>query len=164
MREAFKTDFEVTRIDNDYIIAFQGKTRQVDAGPGVAFMEVNTGNLVDNDGTRVVTRMEGINYYGIEDLNILLGSGADVVSVQGTSTGSYKYLPGLTASVATSVDGDGINIDEVQRLRLNASGTFTLSLDGQTTSAITLDPQNLNPDDVAQAIEDALNALTRRFS
>jgi hypothetical protein len=168
VREAFKTDFEVTRIDNDYIVAFQGKTRQVDAGPGVAFMEVNTGNLVNDDGTRVVTRMEGINYYGIEDLNILLGSGTDVMSVQGTSQGSYKYLPGLTASVATSVDGDGIDINEVQRLRLNASGTFTLSLTDpginggllQTTSDISLDPQNLNPDDVAQAIEDALNALT----
>ena len=32
------------------------------------------------------TRLSGINYYGIGELNVVLGSGNDIVNVQGTST------------------------------------------------------------------------------
>ena len=142
-------------MENTYIIGFQGKTRQRDSGPGVSFLDVNTTGLTGGSAG-AVTRMDGVNHYGIETLDLLLGSGSDVVSVQGTSRGSYKYDMDLTAVIETSTDGDGADVPEVQRLTLNAAGTFTLSLDGNTTAPITVDPADTSG--LAQDIEDAINA------
>jgi hypothetical protein len=153
IREAFKTDFTVAKVENTYLIGFQGKTRQLDAGPGVSFMVADT-DLGDDGNASIVTRMEGVNYYGIETMDILLGSGSDIVSVQGTSQGSYDYDMVMTAVVETSTDGNGVDIPEVQRLRLNAAGTFTLTLGTATSSPITVDPADL--DSLAADIETAL--------
>src|SRR5690606_10369637 len=83
VREAFKTDFMVVRSANTYIIGFQGKTRQTDGGPGAALLKVIADDLVGT--AEVVTRMDGVNYYGFERVDIRLGSGDDVFNVQGTS-------------------------------------------------------------------------------
>jgi len=156
LREAFKTDFTVAKVEHTYLIGFQGKTRQLDAGPGVSYLSVDNGEMIGGEAS-VVTRMEGVNYYGIETLDVLLGSGSDIVSVQGTSQGSYDYDMGMTALIETSTDGDGGTVPEVQRLRLNAAGTFTLRLTGETatTDPITVDPADTST--LAQAIEDAIN-------
>jgi hypothetical protein len=155
VREAFKTDFTVTRVENTYTIGFQGKTRQLDAGPGVSLVVADTSDLTGT--VDIVTRMDGINHYGIETMDVLLGSGSDIVSVQGTSQGSYDYDMGMTAVIETSTDGDSGNVPEVQRLRLNAAGTFTLTFDGETTADITVDPADLSV--LAGNIEAALEAL-----
>jgi Ca2+-binding RTX toxin-like protein len=86
--EAFKSDFSVVRVDDTYIIGFQGKTRSIDAGSGVSFLVVDESDL--DGSTSVVTRMDGIQYYGIEQLNIITGDGHNIINVQGTSSGSYK--------------------------------------------------------------------------
>jgi len=92
-REAFKSDFSVTRIDNTYIIGFQGVTRELDGGSGVSKINVNgDASFVNSGGAVIETRMDGINYYGFEEVNILFGSGTDVLNVQGTSTGSFKGI------------------------------------------------------------------------
>ena len=150
VREAFKTDFEVTKINNDYIVNFQGKTRQLDAGPGVGLFSIDNSGLIGGEA-QVATRMNGINYYGFEVLDILLGSGADVVNVQGTSAGSYQYD---LASISTTTDGGATS--EIQELSIKGAGDFTLSLNGMTTTPINVDPGDL--DGLAQAIEDALVA------
>jgi hypothetical protein len=106
VREAFKTDFTVVRTGDTYLIGFQGKTRETDAGPGVALMKVLDDDL--QGSASVVTRMDGINYYGFERVDIRLGDGRDVFNVQGTSAGSYK-LDLDTTHAATNVslaDGD----------------------------------------------------------
>jgi Ca2+-binding RTX toxin-like protein len=100
VREAFKTDFTVVKIENDYIISFQGLTRQTDAGPGVSLLKVHDEEL--NGTGRVVTRMDGINFYGFEQVNIRLGTGDHVFNVQGTSSGSYK-LDTETVHAATNI-------------------------------------------------------------
>jgi hypothetical protein len=41
--------------------------------------------VIEAANARVATRVDGINYYGIDTLNIDFGSGADVVDVRGTS-------------------------------------------------------------------------------
>ena len=74
-REAFKSDFSVVRIGNVYHVGFQGVTRQRDGGQGVSLLKV----LGDEDFTTsgdasVVTRMDGINYYGFEQVDLRLGS------------------------------------------------------------------------------------------
>ncbi|MHC4497645.1 MAG: hypothetical protein ACYS21_00865, partial [Planctomycetota bacterium] len=155
VREAYKTDFTVTRVENTYTIGFQGKTRQLDAGPGVSLVVADTSDLTGT--VNIVTRMDGVNYYGVETFDILLGSGSDIVSVQGTSQGSYDYDMDMTAVIETSTDGNGTDVPEVQRLRLNAAGTFTLSLGTSTSDPITVDPADL--DSLASDIEDALDDI-----
>ncbi|MDH4157891.1 MAG: matrixin family metalloprotease [candidate division Zixibacteria bacterium] len=92
-REAFKSDFSVARIGNTYIIGFQGVTRQIDGGQGVSLMKVvGDTDFNTSGGAEIVTRMDGINYYGFEEVNIDFGSGDDILNVQGTSTGSFKGI------------------------------------------------------------------------
>jgi hypothetical protein len=100
IREAFKSDFTAVKVGNDYIIGFQGITRQTDQGPGVSLLKVHDDGLTGS--AEIITRMDGINYYGFEQVNIHLGSGSDVLSVQGTSAGSFK-LDTETLHAATNI-------------------------------------------------------------
>ena len=107
-REAFKSDFSVMRTGNTYLIGFQGVTREIDGGEGVSLLKI----LGDEDfnvsgDADVLTRMDGISYYGFEEVNIGFGSGDDILNVQGTSAGSFK-LDLDTVHAATNIAlGDG---------------------------------------------------------
>lgn len=102
-REAFKSDFSVARIGNTYIIGFQGVTRQIDGGEGVSLLKiVGDDDFNGSGGAAVVTRMDGINYYGFEQVNIHFGSGTDILNVQGTSAGSFQ-LDLDTVHAATNI-------------------------------------------------------------
>ena len=169
--ENFKTDFTVVKNGDTYLIGFQGKARRLDAGPGVTFLDVDDqmltkgGDVAGTGSAVAVTRMDGINYYGIEELNIELGSGSDIVNVQGVSAGSYKYELGRTASVLTSILGNvDESIDELQILNINAvGGTYALSYDGQTTGPIGFDAADKGGgqvDGVWQSLQEALEALS----
>ncbi|HAM72034.1 MAG TPA: hypothetical protein DCM86_10360, partial [Verrucomicrobiales bacterium] len=72
----------VQRIGNVLILSFQGEESGVRV-QGVDVSRLTLGNGAG--GVDVATRMDGINYYGIETLNIDLGSGDDLFNVQGTS-------------------------------------------------------------------------------
>jgi Ca2+-binding RTX toxin-like protein len=61
------------RLGDEFIINFQGSVRTQ-----VVDLEV-TGDVT------VTHRIAGVNYYGIDTLNLDLGSGADVLNVQGTA-------------------------------------------------------------------------------
>ena len=79
----FADDVSVVRFATTYQVMFQGLLRQVMGGVGTGLMKVDTSNLT---GTAVITtRMDGINYYYIDELNIEFGSGSDVLNVQSTS-------------------------------------------------------------------------------
>jgi Ca2+-binding RTX toxin-like protein len=106
VREAFKTDFTVVKVGSDYLIGFQGLARQTDQGPGVSLLKVHAEAL--EGSARVVTRMDGISYYGFEQVNIQLGSGHDVLNVQGTSAGSFK-VDTDTLHAATNISLGGGN-------------------------------------------------------
>ena len=43
--------------------------------------------------------MDGIEYFGVESLNVDTGSGADILSVQGVSAGSNGFGPGATTNI-----------------------------------------------------------------
>ncbi|HET6575741.1 MAG TPA: hypothetical protein VFG68_19225, partial [Fimbriiglobus sp.] len=104
LREAFKSDFAVTRVGNTYTIGFLGKTRQTDGGRGASSVKAIPIGLAGT--ASVVTRMDGIDYHGIERLDIRLGSGADVFNVQGTSAGSFKLdLDTVHAATNLSLGG-----------------------------------------------------------
>ena len=70
----------VTKIGHVYIIYFQGARVGTDARPTV---ELLVGGTAKPEA--VATRLDGINYYNVETLNIDLGSGDDVINVQGTT-------------------------------------------------------------------------------
>src|SRR2546426_6590843 len=55
-----------------------------------------TDNLLTGGTATVTTRMDGINYYGIETLNIDLGSNNDIFNIQGTTAGSRGFYLGGT--------------------------------------------------------------------
>src|SRR5262249_10352750 len=107
-RGVFRFDVMVDRYRdglnrNVYVIGFQGNLRQILNGPGANFLVLDTGGLTGT--ASLATRMDGFEYFGVETLNIDTGSGADILSVQGTSAGSN----GFTGTAATNVrlhDGD----------------------------------------------------------
>ncbi|MFN2611440.1 MAG: hypothetical protein ABR507_11310 [Actinomycetota bacterium] len=88
---------------NIYILNFQGSLRREALGPGVDTLTVNTSLLV---GTAdVITRMDGIQYYGIEQVDIATGSGSEVFDIQGTTKGSNDYA-GVAVTNVTLNNGD----------------------------------------------------------
>ena len=105
----FKFDVMVDRYRDGknqevYTIGFQGVLRQNNGGPGANFLGLTSS--LTGGGASLATRMDGIEYFGIETLNIGTGSGEDVLSVQGTSSGSN----GFTGTAVTNVDlGAGDN-------------------------------------------------------
>jgi hypothetical protein len=92
--EEFKNDVWVSRFGNAYVIGFQGKLRNIPidgvAGQGVGFLVADTTDLVGG-GVEIATRMDGINYYGFEEIQVDFGGGDDVVNVQGASSGSGGF-------------------------------------------------------------------------
>jgi Ca2+-binding RTX toxin-like protein len=69
----------VYQYGDDYVIVFQGE---------YTFLKIKAEDIdtTDLDGTvKLATRVNGINYYTIETLNIGLGSGEEVFNIRGTS-------------------------------------------------------------------------------
>jgi Ca2+-binding RTX toxin-like protein len=71
----FTDNVQVTRHGNVLHVLLQGEDRF----RAIRWVEVSGGTV------ELATRQSGINYYGVETLNVALGSGDDVLDVQGTS-------------------------------------------------------------------------------
>ena len=99
-------DVTVERYENVYIVGFQGKLRQFNQGPGVDLLSVDASALAGS--ASVTTRMDGINYYGIEHLNLDTGSNDDIVNIQGTTAGSRGFYQGGTLNGQTYAPGMAI--------------------------------------------------------
>lgn len=84
-----KFDVIVSKYGNVYFIGFQGRMRMINEGSGVDMLEVDTAALTGT--AAIATRMDGINYYGFEDIDIALGTKNDVLSIQGTTAGSKGF-------------------------------------------------------------------------
>jgi hypothetical protein len=119
-------------VDGDvYVIGFQGLLRNVRDGIGVGLLVAE--NRTDGDIT-VTTRMDGINYYGMETLNLNLGFGNDILNVQGTTAETNVELNdggvlGDPELVFVSSDADldprlQINSDAATRANPDAAGPF----------------------------------------
>jgi len=90
-----------------YVLNFQGNLRRFDRGLGLGTVVVGATNLTGT--ASVQTRMDGIDYYGIENVNIQTGSGADVINVQGTTPGSQGFAQGggtAVTNIATNAGDD----------------------------------------------------------
>jgi Ca2+-binding RTX toxin-like protein len=87
--EQFQIDVTVNRYGNVYLIGFQGKLRRVNNGFGVDELQADATNLTGT--VSVATRTDGLNYYGVENLNIDTSTGNVVFSVQGTTAGSNGF-------------------------------------------------------------------------
>ena len=103
---ALKFDVTVERYENVYVIGFQGNFRSLEDGPGVDFFVAHTPLLAGT--VAIQTRMDGINYYGLEVLNITTGSGSEVFNVQGTTPGSGGFAldGGIAVTNVSLNDGD----------------------------------------------------------
>ncbi|MDX6472952.1 MAG: hypothetical protein QOK22_1768, partial [Gaiellaceae bacterium] len=97
-----------------YVLSFQGELRKADFGPGLDTVVVHSSLTGPNATATVTTRMDGIDYYGFETVNIATGSGAagDVFNVQGTSAGSNGFAITEHGTAVTNVTLNGGN-DEV---------------------------------------------------
>ena len=83
---------------NIYVLHFQGELRREQFGPGLDTVTIQSS--LTGGGAWLTTRMDGIQYYGVEDLNIGTGSGTDVLDVQGTTKGSNDFA-GTAATTVT---------------------------------------------------------------
>jgi len=69
----------VAKFGNVFHVTFQGEYRDLAIAPA----DIDTSLL--EGAVTLETRLDGINYYGLETLNIDLGAGSDVFNVQGTT-------------------------------------------------------------------------------
>ncbi len=74
---AFTENVNVRRFGDVIVVRLEGAFRGAE-GQNVRFVSADT-------HVQIATRNEGINYYGIETLNLDLGSGDDRLNIQGTS-------------------------------------------------------------------------------
>jgi len=74
-----------------YLLNFQGSLRRFNGGSGLDTLAVDGTGLAAGGTVTVTTRIDGINYYGFETVNISTGSGSEVFNVQGTTPGSNGY-------------------------------------------------------------------------
>ncbi|MFT7227617.1 MAG: hypothetical protein ACI8PW_000192, partial [Methylophilaceae bacterium] len=85
----YTNNVSVTKVDNTFMIAFQGEYKD----SRVLSVDTLTGAADALGGTvEVATRTNGINYYGIQTLNVNLGSGSDVFNIQSTNLSTITYL------------------------------------------------------------------------
>ena len=77
-----------------YVLNFQGELRKEQFGPGVDTVAVVASTLNVGGTATITTRMDGIDYYGFEQVNIGTGSGSDVFNVEGTTQGSNGFVLG----------------------------------------------------------------------
>jgi hypothetical protein len=78
----YTNNVAVTKSGNVFMVSFQGEygDRQI--------VSVNSSSVI------LSTRVNGLNYYGLSTLNLRLGSGNDVVNVQGTGAGTITNIYG----------------------------------------------------------------------
>src|SRR5262249_39814809 len=89
-----------------YVLNFQGTLRKVNGGPGLDTLAVDTSLL--GGAATVTTRMDGINYYGFEQINIGTGSGSGIFNVQGTSPGSNGFSGPAVTNVSLNAGDDRV--------------------------------------------------------
>ena len=76
----FKLDVWVDRYPNGYLsqniylLHFQGELRRENLGPGVDTLTVDTSGLAAGGTASITTRMDGVQYYGFETVNVDTGS------------------------------------------------------------------------------------------
>src|SRR5712691_3465996 len=88
-----------------YVLNFQGNLRRFDRGLGLGTVVVGATHLTGTASVR--TRMDGIDYYGVENVNIRTGSGADVINIQGTTPGSQGFFQGGGTAVTNIATNNG---------------------------------------------------------
>src|SRR6185312_6811048 len=113
----YTRNVNVTKIGDVFTIYFEGALAGT-AAPALAVLDHSNGSVT------AATRTNGIDYYGVETLNLEYGSGADTVNVQGTSARTNLDLHGGTDRVyvsseanvtpTTSVDFLQGNLDAIQ--------------------------------------------------
>ena len=139
----------VTKRGADYLLSFQGEERF----HGIAYLDASG---LTGGGVMLATRVNGINYYDVETLNITLGSGNDVFNAQGTSA---------VTNLNTAAGNDAIYVASGAAVALGqapelVTGTLaglhgTLNLEGGTGS------QRLLISDEASTIGDTGAVMTR---
>jgi Ca2+-binding RTX toxin-like protein/phage tail sheath gpL-like len=151
----FTYNVAVSKHDNVYHITFRGEHRSL------AIDHIDSTDLV---GTlELDTRIDGINYYAVETLNIDLGSGSDVFNVQGTSAktnlnlyvGDERIYVSSEAGYDLDTTTDYLlgNLDDIDgMLNIDAgSGTHLLMISDE--SAITGDDNVLITDSHERATD-----------
>ncbi|TMC80709.1 MAG: hypothetical protein E6J08_09445, partial [Chloroflexi bacterium] len=90
-----------------YVLNFQGVLRKFNGGPGLSPLVVAPdATMLGSGGTATVaTRMDGINYYGFETVNISTGTESEVFNVQGTTPGSNGFTGVASTNIVTNPAG-----------------------------------------------------------
>ena len=170
--------------NNIYVLNFQGELRKADGGVGVDTVTVDTAGLTGS--ATISTRMDGIDYYGFEQVNILTGAGTDTFNVQGTTRGSNGFtgaagLPVAQTNITTNAPAGAMGADRAY-LSSNADvdgsswngfdfltgnlddfqGALNIDLGGGRHRLFLSDEGSSHPDDYAitDSIGDAWNKST----
>ncbi|NQZ70099.1 MAG: hypothetical protein HRT89_18765, partial [Lentisphaeria bacterium] len=128
-------NFSVYKVNNDFIFTFQGEYKDyvIDAS------HITAGT------TTLSTRVQGINYYGIDDLHFELGIGNDTVNIE--STESTDELSTMT--INTNDGDDIVNVKTMgdqlnSQTLLEAINVNINTLDGDDTVNVGTDANELD--------------------
>ncbi|MEY2518221.1 MAG: large repetitive protein, partial [bacterium] len=97
--ERFAGKYVVEGVTHRYQVTFRGE----DAFNSIGYLDASG---LTGGGVRLATLTSGIAYYGVETLNIALGSGSDVFNVQGTSAVTNVKLAGGDDRIYVSSQAD----------------------------------------------------------
>ena len=107
-----------------FVVYFQGVLRDARGGAGVGMLAAQT------NGTTVVvdSLMDGIQYFGVEQLDIDMGAGTDVVNVQGTTA---------ITSIRTDAANPGIvPMNKVEAIYVSSDADLDHNLQGILLPAV----------------------------
>ncbi|HET7129920.1 MAG TPA: hypothetical protein VFJ93_12675, partial [Gaiellaceae bacterium] len=163
---------------NIYVLHFQGELRRESFGPGLDTVTIESS--LTGGTAWLTTRMDGIQYYGIEDVQIATGSGTETFNVQGTTKGSNGYTGTAVTTVALNAGDEHVylssnaDLDDAQAVGYwrnfdfltgnldDFRGALNLNLGDGRHRLFMSDEGSSHPDDYAitDSIGDAWNKST----
>ena len=107
-----------------FVVYFQGVLRDARGGAGVGMLAAQT------NGTTVVvdSLMDGIQYFGVEQLEIDMGAGTDVVNVQGTTA--------ITSIRTDAANAGLVPMNKVEAIYVSSDADLDHNLQGNLLPAV----------------------------
>jgi len=125
LNSAFALDIVVERfVGTDgvvFVVYFQGVLRDTRGGPGAPFFNVQIDGTPGATTVKVDSLMDGIQYFGLEQLDINMGAGVDVVNVQGTTA---------VTSIRTDATTNSVPMDRIETIYVSSDADLDRNLQG----------------------------------
>jgi len=154
----YTRNVSVIKLAERYLIQFQGEHQAIE----LSAEDINTSDLTGT--ASIETRLQGINYYDIETLNINLGEGNDDFNIQSTNAD-------VTTNLYTGVGADAVYVasDAISDFTLSQSahgtldginGELNIDAGGDNNALYISDFDSLNEDTSVLITDNSISGLS----